>query len=133
MRAPLWSFGDLVKRHVYFVRHLALCDRAKRELVRRKIFNIGTHLVKEAHIRYEAPLQWHEALTIKIFLLGLLRKNRIAHLKYEIFSVRRNQKAAEAYLAYVPDPSRRELFLEELPATAHLREELKGWMSEKLP
>src|SRR3989338_7109901 len=76
LRSPFWAAGDLLKRHVYFVRHLAICDRAKKELVRRRILKIGYHMVKEAFIRYEAPLYWNEPLRVRIFLLGLLRKNR---------------------------------------------------------
>ena len=48
LRAPFWAPGDLLKRHVYFVRHLALCDRAKRQLGHRGILRIGYHLVKES-------------------------------------------------------------------------------------
>ena len=117
LRAPWWALEDFwPKRHVYFVRHLRLCDLAKKELVRQRILRIGRHFVQKVWIDYQIPMQWHEKLRIRIFLTALFKKGRVPLLKYELHSFLRNQLLAEAHLLYHPPLSRkkedRELFFD---------------------
>ena len=108
LRAPWWTLDDIwPKRHVYFVRHLRLCDLAKKELVRKRILRLGHYFVQKAWVDYRLPMDWHEKLRIRIFLTALLKRERVPLLKYELHSFQRNQLLAEAYLLYHPPLSRK--------------------------
>lgn len=108
LRAPWWTVDDLwPKRHVYFVRHLRLCDLAKKELLRKRLLQIGRYFVQKAWVDYQLPMQWCEKLKIKIFMTGLLKKGRVPLLKYELHSFKRKVLLAEAYLLYHPPLSRK--------------------------
>ena len=118
LRAPWRTWGDIwPKRHVYFVRHLRLCDIAKKELIRRKILRIGCYFVQKAWADYRSPMQWHEKLRIRIYLAGLLKNGKVPLLKYELHSFHRNLVLAEIFLLYFPPLSDRQeidkLFFEE--------------------
>ena len=66
LRAPWWALDDVwPKRHVYFVRHLRLCDLAKKRLLQRRILRIGHYFVQKAWVDYRLPMVWHEKLRIK--------------------------------------------------------------------
>ena len=108
LRAPWWALDDVwPKRHVYFVRHLRLCDLAKKRLLQRRILRIGHYFVQKAWVDYRLPMVWHEKLRIKILMTGLLKKGRVPLLKYELYSFRKGLLLAEVYLLYHPSLSRR--------------------------
>ena len=108
LHAPFWTFMDIwPKRHVYFVRHLRICDRAKKVLARRKILRIGRYFVKTAQVDYRSPIRWHEKLKIRIFVAGLFKEGKVPLLKYELHSLRRKELLAEARLLYFPPLSER--------------------------
>ena len=118
LRAPWWTITDIwPKRHVYFVRHLRLCDVAKKMLIRRRILRIRRYFVQKMWVDYRLPMRWREALRIQIFLAGLHKKGKVPLLKYEIHSLQRKLLLAEAFLLYFPPLSRREdldtLFFDE--------------------
>ena len=108
LRAPWWTLNDIwPKHHVYFVRHLRLCDLAKKELVRKQILRLGRYFVQKAWVDYHLPMHWHEKLRIRIFLAALLKRERVPLLKYELHSFQRNQLLAEVHLLYHPPLSRK--------------------------
>jgi len=77
LRAPWWTVTDIwPKRHVYFVRHLSLCDVAKKMLIRRRILRVGRYFVQKIWMDYRLPMRWREDLRIQIFLAGLHKKER---------------------------------------------------------
>ena len=111
LRAPWWTVTDIwPKRHVYFIRHLRLCDVAKKGLIRKRILRIGRYFVQKMWVDYRLPMRWCEELRIRIFLAGLHKKGKVPLLKYEIHSLQRNLLLAEAHLLYFPPLSRREDF-----------------------
>jgi len=110
LRAPWWTLTDIwPKRHVYFVRHLKLCDRAKKELTRKRLLRINRYFVQKAWVEYRRPMQWREKLKIRIFLMGVLNKERVFLIKYEIISSQKEMLLAEAFLLYFPPLTRKRL------------------------
>ncbi|MFH1858413.1 MAG: hypothetical protein ABH845_05885 [Candidatus Omnitrophota bacterium] len=124
LHAPWWTLTDIwPKRHVYFVRHLRLCDLAKKTLIRKRLLRIGRYFVQKAWVEYHRPMQWHEALNIRISLSGLFKNGRIPALTYAIYSASRNVLLAEAHLLYFPILSR-QLRSEGLFFEERLKEEI---------
>jgi acyl-CoA thioesterase FadM len=110
LRAPFWTLTDLwPKGHVYFVRHLCLCDIAKKTLVRKRLLRIGRYFVQKAWIDYQIPMSWNEKIRVKIFVAGLLKKGKIPLLKYELHSSVRDVLLAEAHLLYHPPLQRKKI------------------------